>query len=85
VPPLRDRCRRVGFTSASGPAGWRPMLPGSAGSRGFPLHSIISMAATFSVTTPGQQINTTRVAGLRIAYFAAAGSMRAVFQCWAAA
>jgi hypothetical protein len=27
----------------------------------------------------------TRVAGLRIAYFAAADSMRAVFQCWAAA
>jgi hypothetical protein len=39
------------------------------------------------VTTPSRPItaNTTRVAGLRIAYFAAAGSMRAVFQCWAAA
>jgi hypothetical protein len=59
---------------------------GGARQKSFPLHAIASSAANFEVTTPSQPIaaNTTGVAWLRIAYFAA-DSMRAVVQCWAAA
>ena len=67
------KSRRGRSTSETGRTGGRPERQVRARSGSFPLHSIIS--------TAGQLINTTRVAGLRITYFAAAGSMRAVFQC----
>jgi hypothetical protein len=68
------RCSRTSdFALTADASLHRNELALCARSGSFPLHSIILMA--------GQQINTTRVAGLRIAYFAAAGSMRAVFQC----
>jgi hypothetical protein len=54
VPSRRDRRRRVGFTSISGPAAQRPVLPGRANSRlmhrsNRPRYSITSSAVLSSV------------------------------------